>query len=194
MHQVSHERRVQGREIALVGLFAALTAVGAIFSIPLGGAVPFTLQLMFTLLAGALLGSRLGALSQLSYLLMGFVGLPVFSMRRAGIGMLFGPTGGFLVGFVLGAYVTGLLVEWAVRRRGRSGPFLTLIAMLAGALTTYVPGIAWLAWHVGGLQPAAISMLPFIPIDLIKAGLGTGIYVMLATRGLLLQPAPAGRD
>ena len=138
MHQVSHERRVQGREIALVGLFAALTAVGAVFSIPLGGAVPFTLQLMFTLLAGALLGSRLGALSQLSYLLMGFVGLPVFSMRRAGIGMLFGPTGGFLVGFVLGAYVTGLLVEWAVRRRGRSGPFLTVIAMLAGALTTYV--------------------------------------------------------
>lgn len=194
MHQVSQQKRIQGREIALVGLFAALTAVGAIFSIQLGSAVPFTLQLMFTLLAGALLGSRLGALSQLSYLLMGFVGLPVFSMRRAGIGMLFGPTGGFLVGFVLGAFVTGLLVEWAVRRWGRSGPLFTLAAMLVGALTTYVPGIAWLAWHVGGVKAATVSMVPFIPVDLVKAVLGTGIYMMLAARGLLLQPVRAAGE
>lgn len=191
MQQVSQQQKIQGKEIALVGLFAALTAVGAVFSIQIGSAVPFTLQLMFTLLAGALLGSRLGSLSQLSYLLMGFVGLPVFSMRRGGIGMLFGPTGGFLIGFVLGAFVTGLLVEWAVRRWGKSGPLFTLVAMLVGALTTYIPGIGWLAWHVGGLKAAAASMLPFVPVDLVKAVLGTGIYMMLAARGLLLRPAAA---
>src|SRR5690606_17199582 len=107
------------------------------------------------------------------------VGLPVFSMRRAGFGMLFGPTGGFLIGFIIGAWVTGWLVEWAVRRWGRSPILFTLAAMVAGALATYIPGIGWLAWHVDGLRAAAVSMIPFIPVDLIKAALGAVIYTLL---------------
>lgn len=184
----------QGREIALVGLFAALTAVGAIFSIQLGNAVPFSLQLMFTLLSGAVLGSRLGSLSQASYLLMGLVGLPVFAMRRSGFGVLFGPTGGFLIGFILGAFVTGWIIERLSQGRERSPIIVTFLAMLFGALVTYIPGIGWLAWHVDGIEPAVLSMLPFVPADLVKAGIGAVIYTLLTTRGLVSVPNMKGRS
>lgn len=192
MDETMKNRQVQGREIALVGLFAALTAVGAVVSFQVT-AVPFTLQLMFTLLAGAVLGSRLGSLSQVSYLLMGLAGLPVFSMRRAGFGVLFGPTGGFLIGFILGAWVTGKIVEWAKARRGKATPWVALLAMVAGAVTTYVPGIAWLAWHVDGLKPAVVSMIPFIPVDLGKAVLGAGLYSVLVARGIGVNAVPASK-
>lgn len=180
----------QARHIALVGLFAALTAVGAVFSIPVG-TVPFSLQLLFTLLSGALLGSRLGSLSQASYVLMGLIGLPVFAMRRAGFGVLAGPTGGFLVGFILAAWVTGWIIErFTPQKEGNeaaASPGIVFLAMLAGALVTYVPGIAWLAWHVGGIRPATVSMLPFVPGDLVKAVIGTGIVTMLQVRGLWIR-------
>lgn len=178
----------QAREIALVGLFAALTAVGAVVSVPVG-AVPFTLQVMFTLLAGAVLGSRLGALSQVCYVLMGLIGLPVFSLRRAGIGVLVGPTGGFLAGFVLGAWVVGWLVPRLHRRGTWFGALGVFAAMLLGAVAIYVPGIAWLAWHLDGLAPALAAMVAFIPVDLIKAALASALYLALEARGMVPRTA-----
>ena len=92
-------------------LFGAGTAAGAYLIIPLPP-VPITLQTLFVWgLAGALLGARLGALSQLVYLLIGIIGLPVFAGGKAGLGVLFGPTGGYLIGFVAGAWVIGTLVN-----------------------------------------------------------------------------------
>lgn len=176
---------VTAREIALVGLFAALTAVGAIFSIQLGNAVPFTLQLMFTVLAGAVLGSRLGSLSQVSYVLMGLIGLPVFSMRRAGIGQLVGPTGGFLIGFIAAAWVTGWLVERFYKRGSKTGPLVVFVAMVVGVAVSYIPGIGWLAWHMGGVVRAAVSMTPFIPVDLMKAIIGAAVFMLMDVRGLV---------
>jgi len=80
-------------------LFGALTAMGALISIPLQP-VPVTLQTLFLYLAGSLLGGGLGALSQTVYIMLGVIGLPVFSGGKAGLGVLMGPTGGYLVGFV----------------------------------------------------------------------------------------------
>lgn len=173
-----------GREIAWVALFAALTAVGALFSIPLGP-VPFTLQIMFSLLAGALLGSRLGAYSQVVYLLMGIVGLPVFSERGAGPGHLLGPTGGFAVGFVLGALLAGWIAE-RFQPEGRAPRIaVSAIAMLVGWLGVYAVGVPWLALVTErSLLQALGIMTPFIPADLVKIGLGVAFIHALAARGI----------
>jgi biotin transport system substrate-specific component len=91
-------------------MFGAATAMGAYIMIPLPP-VPITLQTLFVVLAGALLGGRLGALSQVVYLLLGIIGLPVFHGGKGGLGILLGPTGGYLVGFIAAAYVVGKLIE-----------------------------------------------------------------------------------
>ena len=100
------------RDLLLASLFASLTAVGASIHVPLPfTAIPITLQTLFIYVAGALLGSRLGALSQSLYVLMGIMGLPVFAGWRSGFEVLMGPTGGYILGFIPGAYVIGKLVE-----------------------------------------------------------------------------------
>jgi biotin transport system substrate-specific component len=87
-------------------MFGSLTAIGAYIMIPLPP-VPITFQTLFLNLAGALLGGYLGALSQVVYILLGVIGLPVFAGGKAGLGVLLGPTGGYLFGFVLAALVVG---------------------------------------------------------------------------------------
>lgn len=99
----------RSREIVLFGLFTALIAIGAFIRIPVP-VCPFTLQLLFTTLAGLLLGSRKGALSVALYVLLGLVGVPVFT-EGGGPSYIFQPTFGYLVGFIAGAWLTGKLRE-----------------------------------------------------------------------------------
>lgn len=156
-------RKVRG--ISLVALFAALTATGALIAIPLPGGVPFTLQVLFTLLAGLILGPRLGAASQATYALIGVAGLPVFAGGKAGPGVLFGPTGGYVFGFIAAAYTVGLIT-----RDSKSLPRLAL-AMAAGILIIYGLGVAQLS-VVASLDPVqaiTVGMLPFLPGDVVKA-------------------------
>ena len=95
-----------------VVFFVLATAFGAYVRIPLpGNPVPITLQTMFVLLAGAVLGKRLGPLSQAGYILLGVLGIPVFQNFSFGMPYIFGPTGGYLAGFVLAAYFLGRLAE-----------------------------------------------------------------------------------
>ncbi len=127
----------------LCALFAALTGVGALIAIPLPFTpVPITLQTFFIFLAGALLGKYLGALSQLIYLLLGVVGLPVFAKGSSGIGALLGPSGGYLVGFIPAAFLVGYLLE----RREKPPLGLIFLAMVVGLLAIYLPGVGWLMW------------------------------------------------
>ncbi len=168
------------REIALAGLFAALTAVAAQITIPLPF-VPLTLQTLAIMLAGAVLGSRAGAMSQLVYLLMGSVGLPVFANRSGGIQELVGFTGGYLIGFVLCAYVVGFILE--------RSPKLTLVrgmlAMAAGMLAIYVPGVLVLTFHIGSFSSAImVGVIGFLPADAIKAFIAVGIARGLEARGI----------
>jgi len=96
-------------EISLTSLFAVLTALGAYIIIPLPFTpVPITMQTFFVYLAAAILGSRLGTLSMVIYLCLGVAGLPVFHGGLAGFGVLGGPTGGYIFGFILGSYVIGM--------------------------------------------------------------------------------------
>ena len=108
-------------------MFGAATAVGAFISIPIPP-VPITLQTLFTYLAGALLGGRLGALSQFVYLLLGVMGLPVFALGKAGFGVLFGPTGGYIIGFIGSAYVIGTMIE----TKNNPGILWILLSLIAG--------------------------------------------------------------
>lgn len=103
------EQKSRIQKMAMCSLFTALTAVGAFIKIPVP-VVPFTLQVLFTMLAGLLLGGRLGAISVGAYAVLGLVGLPVFA-EGGGFWYVLKPSFGYILGFVLGSYVTGKMVE-----------------------------------------------------------------------------------
>jgi len=157
--------KINIRQMTLISLFAALTAVGAFISIPLYP-VPLTLQTLFTLLAAMTLGSAMGALSQIIYVLLGIVGLPVFAGFKAGIGILFGPTGGFLFGFIISAYVIGRITE--VKKEKNF--FYYLLAGLIGTIIIYIIGVTQLSFVTGmGVKRAVVvGMFPFLPGDILK--------------------------
>lgn len=152
-------------QLALIvggSLFVALLAQ---VTIPLPFTpVPITGQTYAVLLVGAALGSRRGALSMALYLLQGGIGLPFFAGGAAGWSRLLGPSGGYLLSFVLVAFVVGWLAE-----RGWDRRFSTcLLAMLVGEAIIYGIGLPRLATFVGTEKAAALGLLPFIPGDIIK--------------------------
>ena len=122
---------MKARTISYVALFTALTAIGAFIKIPIPY-IPFTLQILAVYLAGALLGPRLGMLSQLCYVLIGLIGVPVFA-EGGGFGYIFKPTFGYLLGYILGAYVNG----WLINRFSLSTIRSIFLANAASLLTVY---------------------------------------------------------
>src|SRR5659263_463032 len=105
-------KNLELRDLIAVAFFAALTTVGAWISFPLPfSPVPIALANLFVILSGVILGKWLGPLSQIVYLLLGFAGVPVFAQQLAGPSVFAGPTGGYLAGYVIAAFLTGLLAE-----------------------------------------------------------------------------------
>ena len=135
--------------------------------------VPITGQTLAVLLAGALLGSRRGALSMALYLVEGMAGLPVFAASSpiAGPARLMGPTGGYLVSFMLAAFVTGWLAERGWDRR----PASCLLAMAIGNAAIYLCGLIWLAGFVRHDMLLELGLLPFLPGDLAKLALAAAL-------------------
>ncbi|MCX2728035.1 biotin transporter BioY [Thermomicrobium sp. 4228-Ro] len=155
---------------ALVVAGSVLTALAAHVSIPLPFTpVPITGQTFAVLLVGAALGSRRGAASMALYLAEGLAGLPVFAGGKAGLAVLLGPTGGYLIGFIAAAFVTGWLAERGWDRR----PLTTALAMVLGNLVIYLFGVSWLAVFVGISKAPLLGMIPFLPGDLLKILLAT---------------------
>jgi biotin transport system substrate-specific component len=163
--------KINTKQIILVSLFAALTAVGAFIRIPLG-TVPITLQFIFTALSGVMLGGRLGAISQLIYVVIGFFGVPVFAGGTGGPGVIFKPTFGYLIGFIIGAYVIGKIVEGS----RRVNFYRLFIASIAGIIVIYAVGVPYLYLIVRNFVGKDITLMTalktgfliFIPGDLIK--------------------------
>jgi biotin transport system substrate-specific component len=156
--------------ITLVALFGALTAAGTFIAIPLPfSPVPIVLQNLFALLAGLILGPILGAAAVGLYLIAGIIGAPVFAGASGGIARIVGPTGGFLFGYLLAAFTAGLIA-------GRPRPdvktplWRIVIAVVAGLLIVYVPGVIRLKFAIDASWGKALAagFIPFIFGDAIK--------------------------
>jgi len=172
-------KRSKTLKMTLCALFAALTAVLSQIVIPIGP-VPINLATFAVFLAGALLGSKLGAASLATWAALGIAGVPVFTMMRSGPGTLLGPTGGFIFGYIAAAYLIGLVVE-KTNRQNRM--YLYAAAMSAGALCYFAPGVLWFMFSTGtGLfETLTICVFPFIPGDIIK-------LIVAATLAKRLRP------
>lgn len=145
-----------------ISIMAALTAIGAFIIIPLPGSpVPVTFQLLFTFLAGGLLGSKGGFYSQLIYILLGAAGLPIFAGGSGGIGALVGPSAGYIYGFLIAGYISGL---------GSKKFKNKIIYNLVGLIIVYLLGTVGLMLNTGFDLTKAFSagVIPFIPGDFLK--------------------------
>jgi len=153
------------RGMIYASMFGAATAVGAFIIIPFP-LVPITLQTLFLNLASALLGAHLGGLSQIVYILLGIIGLPVFAGGKAGLGVLFGPTGGYLIGFIVAAYLIGKLIEI----KEKPGFFWMALSMVAGLIVIYFFGVIQLSFvaNLSLTKAISVGVLPFLIGDAIK--------------------------
>lgn len=162
-------------------LMAAMIAVGSFLSLPLGP-VPFTMQPFFVMLAGFLLGWPHGMAAVLLFVAAGTIGLPVFAGGKSGLAVLFGPTGGYILGFVLAAGIIGSLT------RGRRPDWILGVAAgLLGLTVLYCCGVLNLmrVLQVGWEKALAVGFLPFILQDLIKLLMAVATWRILHRRGLL---------
>ncbi|TMV05571.1 BioY family transporter [Ruegeria sediminis] len=168
------------RNVVLIALFAALIAVlGLIPKINLISGVPITAQSLGVMLCGTVLGARRGALAVLLFLLLVALGLPLLAGGRGGLGLFVSPSAGFLIGFPIAAFVAGLVVE-----KLKAIPLTAsaiLGAVLGGIVALYIPGIIGMAITLEkSLPEAAMLALPFLPGDLIKAGIAGMLTAALA--------------
>lgn len=165
-------------------IFTAVLAVLAQISIPMAGGVPVTLQTFAVVLSGIVLGGRGGAMACIVYLVLGLVGVPVFSGFKGGPGVLLGPTGGFIISFPVMAYFAGMASNRAVRSVSGGTVFWSkvfLAGLMPGMIFNYAAGAVWFDLVTGSGIMAAVTacIAPFVINDLIKltaAGI-TGIIL-----------------
>lgn len=152
----------RSRFIAYSAVCIGLIAIGSWISVPFVP-VPFTLQTFFVLIT-AIVMKRYAIIPVGLYLLFGAIGLPVFHNGMAGLGVFFGPTGGFLIGFLPAALFAGLAYEQKSR-------VIHIAGLTAATLVIYVGGISWLIISIGISLPTAVLLgaIPFLPGDVIKA-------------------------
>lgn len=129
-------RKSKTRSMAYIGLFVALIAICSWIAIPT--TVPFTLQTFAVFLAVGLLGGKRGTLAVVVYLILGMIGLPVFANFQGGLGAVLGPSGGYLLGFVLTA-----LVMWGMERVFGRGTLVLVLSMVLGLIVCYIVGTIW---------------------------------------------------
>lgn len=155
-------------QLASAAIFAALLCILGPLSLPIGP-VPISLATLIVYLAAYILGYKLGTISCIIYLLLGLVGLPVFSGYAGGIGKLAGPTGGYLIGYIPLAFITGLFVI-----KGKGKLLAAVAGMVLGTAVLYLLGTIWFVlqmdYSVG--QALAVCVIPFL--------LGDGIKIVIA--------------
>ncbi|MGN0470161.1 MAG: biotin transporter BioY [Acutalibacteraceae bacterium] len=157
-------------DMVYVAVFTAIISVLAQISIPLGVIVPFTLQTLGMFLAGAMLGWKRGTLSVILYVLLGAVGLPVFAGFSGGVSVLFGPTGGYIIGFIFTALAVGFMTDKLGRKL-----WVLAVSMVVGLLLCYIFGTAWfiILYNIQGNAMDLITALgycvfPFLIADGLK--------------------------
>lgn len=178
------------RDLVYCALFAALVAgLGVVPPIPLAFLpVPITAQTLGVMLAGLLIGAKRGGIALVLFVLLVAAGLPLLAGGRGGIGVLMGPTAGFILGWIPGAIVTGLIAE-RFGASARPVP-LFLAAAVGGVAVVYAVGIPWL-WLVAGLplEKAAMGTLAFVPGDLIKSAVAAFTAAAVQRAGVMTARA-----
>ncbi len=174
------------KDTIYIAVFAAIIAVMAQLAIPMPSGVPMTLQTLAVPLAGIVLGAKRGTLATLLYVLLGFVGVPVFAGFTGGPGIVLGVTGGFIVSFPLMAWLAGMGMRFADRLRdhGRhaAGWGAVYAGLVSGAVINYIVGMVWFAVATKGSLKEAflLCVVPFLPTALIK-------IIVAGTLGVLLR-------
>jgi biotin transport system substrate-specific component len=183
------------RDLTAAALLAALVAVSSFMAIHIGP-VPFTLQTLFVLLAALILRPFWAAVSMGVYVLLGAIGLPVFAGGTGGIGVLFGPTGGFLFGFIAGAAI-GSFARIAVQRTRAPQIVADVVALVAVIAVVYTLGIAQLmvVTYVGGsglslVQALLVGAAPFVLPDVLKGVVAIVVAEALRRTGVVPGTSP----
>ncbi len=176
--------RRKASDAVLISLFCALTVVGAFVKIPIPH-IPLTLQTLIVMLAGLVLGSRRGALSQILYVVLGLIGLPIFA-QGGGPAYILQPSFGFLLGFCAGAYVIGTIVEMGSKLTISR----TFMALIAGQAVIYLLGISYFYLNVNFIlnKPMSFStvlkigLLVFLPGDILKTAIAALVVMPIRQR------------
>lgn len=165
-------------QLAVTALMTAVTCILAPLSVPVGP-VPISLGTLAISLAAYILGARLGTVSCVLYLVLGSIGLPVFAGYVGGVDKLVGPTGGYLVGFLALALLTGLFLE---KGRGKTGP--AVLGMVLGLATDYLLGTVWFAvvMQCSLLYALTVCVVPFLLGDAAKIAVVAVLGGLLRTR------------
>jgi len=177
------------REMCIVAIFTALTAVMAQISIPLPfSPVPITFQLFAIFLCSIILDSKLATTSQIIYVLLGAIGIPVFANFSGGLHSIVGPTGGFIIGFPIMTFVASKVSE------NTKSLFVLILGLLASLMVCYSIGVIQLSFvtKLSISKSIMVAVIPFIPLDVLKIFLayvlGIRIKVSLKRSNLLQQP------
>lgn len=158
--------RLNTKELVLSSLFSSMTAILAQISIPLLE-IAFTMQVFIVALCGLVLGKKLGFISQIIYILLGLIGLPVFTHFRGGVGILLGPTGGFILSFPIIAFIVGYFSEKFKSKLG------IIFGMVLSLIISYIIGTLQfcLVTNSDFVKGITVCVVPFIILDIIKLNL-----------------------
>ena len=171
--------KLSTKELILCGIFAALIAILAQISIPLPfTTIPLTLQIVAIGVTGIILGSKCGFISILIYILIGAMGVPVFAGFKGGLSALFGPTGGFILGFPIMVGIIGYVKEKF------NSPMLTVISLVLGLFIDYITGTILFSLITGNtiINSIMLCVIPFIIVDFIKLGLAYIVGTTISKR------------
>ncbi|MBI4652588.1 biotin transporter BioY [Candidatus Desantisbacteria bacterium] len=171
------------KEMTYVSIFSALTAIGAFMRFNIF-TVPFTMQLFFVMLAASLLGSKLGSLSQVIYIILGLIGFPIFA-KGGGPQYILEYTFGYLIGFALGAFITGKMIEKKIFNLPAYA--LHFVSMFTGLLVVYFSGVPylWLIFNyvlnkkMAFVAAVKAGMLIFLPSDLFFISIASFISIKI---------------
>lgn len=159
------------RDMIYIGMFAIILAICSWISIPM--AIPFTLGTFGVFLTMLVLGGKRGTIAVMIYILLGLIGIPVFSGFRGGVGTLLGNTGGYILGYIILA-----ILMWTVEKWARSNKWLQILSMVAGLFACYLCGTIWFLVlytknmeHIGIWAVLGWCVFPYVIPDLIKLGL-----------------------
>lgn len=170
-------KRNRIHRMSLIALFTALMCILAPISIPVGS-VPITLANLVVFLSILLLGTKDGTLSCLAYILIGVLGLPVFSNFTSGLGVVLGPTGGYIFGYILTCLVSGIFVEKCRNKKIR------ILGLLLGLVISYLVGTLWYSYitKMDFFVSLLVCVVPFVIIDIVKIVIALLLSDMIVKR------------